>query len=91
MGADNPNALTTRPEWVHIVDAPNTYRGTHHGGLTIGDEIQVGYARLGTWFWGFQQQGVVPDIVIVAKAAGNGHPVGAVITSKRTPAWWAPT
>jgi 4-aminobutyrate aminotransferase-like enzyme len=53
-----------------------------HGGLTIADEIQVGYGRLGSWFWGFQQQGVVPDIVTVAKAMGNGHPLGAVITSR---------
>lgn len=137
--ADNPNALTTRPDWVHTVEAPNSYRGRHrgadtvryaieavqyiddlaasgrppaafiaeayygnaggmalpdgylaqvyaairrHGGLAIADEIQVGYGRLGEWFWGFEQQGVVPDIVTVAKAAGNGHPVGAVITSK---------
>jgi len=53
-----------------------------HGGLAIADEIQVGYGRLGTWFWGFEQQGVIPDIVCVAKAMGNGHPLGAVITSQ---------
>ncbi|WP_042397226.1 aminotransferase [Streptacidiphilus carbonis] len=53
-----------------------------HGGLAIADEIQVGYGRLGTWFWGFEQQQVVPDIVCVAKAMGNGHPLGAVITSQ---------
>jgi 4-aminobutyrate aminotransferase-like enzyme/Ser/Thr protein kinase RdoA (MazF antagonist) len=52
------------------------------GGLCIADEVQVGYGRLGTWFWGFEQQGVVPDIVTVAKAMGNGHPLGAVITSR---------
>jgi len=44
--------------------------------------VQAGYGRLGRWFWGFQQQGVVPDIVAVAKAAGNGHPLGAVITTR---------
>ncbi|WP_226531804.1 aminotransferase [Microbacterium paraoxydans] len=137
--ADNPAALTTRPEWVRTVDAPNSYRGTHrdtdasryaeeavaeierlaaeghapgafiaetffgnaggvplpdgylaavydairsHGGLTVADEVQVGFGRLGEWFWGFEQQGVVPDVVAVAKAVGNGHPLGAVVTTR---------
>ena len=53
-----------------------------HGGLAIADEVQVGYGRLGEWFWGFEQQDVVPDIVAVAKAMGGGHPLGAVITSR---------
>src|SRR2546430_11278767 len=53
-----------------------------HGGLAIADEIQVGYGRLGRWFWGFEQQGVVPDVVTVAKATGNGYPLGAVVTSR---------
>ncbi|MFE6805152.1 aminotransferase [Streptomyces sp. NPDC057681] len=136
---DNPNALATRPSWVHTVDSPNSYRGRHrgadamrygpeaaavidelaaagrpagafigetfygnaggvalpdgylaqvyaavrrHGGLAVADEVQVGYGRLGNWFWGFEQQEVIPDIVCVAKAMGNGHPLGAVITSK---------
>ncbi|MEV2270483.1 aminotransferase class III-fold pyridoxal phosphate-dependent enzyme [Nonomuraea africana] len=136
---DNPNALATRPSWVHTVDSPNSYRGRwrgeqadnyaleavqvidelaasgrpagaflsesyygnaggvalpdgylqqvyaavrRHGGLAIADEIQVGYGRLGTWFWGFEQQQAVPDIVCVAKAMGNGHPLGAVITTR---------
>jgi len=51
------------------------------GGLCIADEVQVGYGRLGAHFWGFEQQGVVPDIVTIAKATGNGHPVAAVITT----------
>ena len=136
--ADNPNALATRPDWVHTVDAPNAFRGVHaddpqqyardavaeierlaaagtppgafvaetlygnaggialpdgyldavysavraHGGVAVADEVQVGYGRLGDWFWGFEQQGVVPDIVAVAKAMGNGHPLGAVITTR---------
>jgi 4-aminobutyrate aminotransferase-like enzyme/Ser/Thr protein kinase RdoA (MazF antagonist) len=137
--ADNPNALSTRPAWVHTVPAPNSYRGTHRGpdaarygaeaagevraltgrglppaaficepyygnaggmalpdgylaavyeavreagGLCIADEVQVGYGRLGEYFWGFEQQGVLPDIVTVAKAMGNGHPLGAVITRR---------
>ncbi|WP_208544571.1 aminotransferase [Rathayibacter sp. VKM Ac-2759] len=137
--ADNPDALATRPPWVHTLDAPNSYRGTHrgadahryateaverihalaadgtppggliaetyygnaggiplpdgylaavypavraHGGLCIADEVQVSYGRLGEWFWGFEQQAVVPDVVAVAKAMGNGHPLGAVITTR---------
>jgi len=51
------------------------------GGLCIADEVQVGYGRLGEHFWGFEQQGVVPDIVTIAKATGNGHPVAAVVTT----------
>ena len=54
-----------------------------HGGLAIADEVQVGYGRLGEWFWGFEQQRVVPDIVAVAKAMGSGHPLGAVITTRQ--------
>jgi 4-aminobutyrate aminotransferase-like enzyme/Ser/Thr protein kinase RdoA (MazF antagonist) len=49
------------------------------GGVCIADEIQVGLARTGETFWAFEHEEVVPDIVTVAKAAGNGHPVGAVI------------
>ena len=137
--ADNPNALETRPSWIHTVPSPNAYRGRHRGpdaanyapeavaiieglaaqghppaaficepfygnaggmalpdgylravyaavraagGLAIADEVQVGYGRTGRWFWSFQQQGVVPDIVTVAKAMGNGQPLGAVITTR---------
>jgi 4-aminobutyrate aminotransferase-like enzyme len=137
--ADNPNALSTRPSWVHTVPSPNAYRGEHRGpeasryapeaveiitnlaargtppaaficepfygnaggmalpdgylkavygavraegGLAIADEVQVGYGRTGRWFWAFEQQDVVPDIVCVAKAMGNGQPLGAVITTK---------
>ncbi|MCB1265757.1 MAG: aminotransferase [Mycobacterium sp.] len=137
--ADNPNALSTRPAWVHTVPSPNPYRGEHRGidasryaaeavavidglaargaapaaficepfygnaggmalpdgyltavyaavraagGLAIADEVQVGYGRTGRWFWAFEQQGVVPDIVCVAKAMGNGQPLGAVITTR---------
>ena len=137
---DNPRALETRPEWVRLIDAPNTFRGTHRGsgsgpayladldaqlarldadgvelagfiaeavygnaggvllpdgylagvyervrargGLCIADEVQVGYGRLGAHFWGFEQQGAVPDVITIAKAMGNGHPLGAVITTR---------
>ncbi|KJK15301.1 aminotransferase [Pseudomonas sp. 2(2015)] len=138
--ADNPQALSTRPDWVHPVIAPNTYRGAYRGaesaadylrdvdakldalaaeqrqlagficepvygnaggislpagylqqayakvraagGVCIADEVQVGYGRLGTWFWGFEEQGVVPDIITMAKGMGNGQPLGAVITRR---------
>jgi 4-aminobutyrate aminotransferase-like enzyme/Ser/Thr protein kinase RdoA (MazF antagonist) len=49
------------------------------GAVCIADEIQVGYGRTGEHFWAFEHEGVVPDIVATAKAAGNGHPIGAVI------------
>lgn len=138
--ADNPQALSTRPDWVHPVVAPNTYRGEFRGadtapfylrsvdahlsalkeqgrqvagficepvygnaggislppgylqqvyarvrdqgGVCIADEVQVGYGRLGQFFWGFEEQGVVPDIITMAKGMGNGHPLGAVITRR---------
>ncbi|MGC1330640.1 aminotransferase [Pseudomonas sp.] len=138
--ADNPQALSTRPDWVHPVTAPNTYRGAFRGahsaagyvqnvdetlahlaaqqrqvagficepvygnaggialpagylqqvyakvraqgGVCIADEVQVGYGRLGEHFWGFEEQGVVPDIITMAKGMGNGHPLGAVITRR---------
>jgi 4-aminobutyrate aminotransferase-like enzyme/Ser/Thr protein kinase RdoA (MazF antagonist) len=49
------------------------------GGVCIADEVQVGYGRLGEFFWGFEQQGAVPDIITIAKGMGNGQPLGAVI------------
>ncbi len=51
------------------------------GGLCIADEVQVGFGRVGTHFWGFETQGVIPDIVTLGKPIGNGHPLAAVITS----------
>lgn len=51
------------------------------GGVCIADEVQVGFGRVGTHFWGFQTQGVVPDIVVMGKPMGNGHPIGAVVTT----------
>lgn len=53
-----------------------------HGGLCIADEVQVGYGRTGTTFWAFEHEGVVPDIVTVAKMVANGLPVGAAITTR---------
>jgi 4-aminobutyrate aminotransferase-like enzyme/Ser/Thr protein kinase RdoA (MazF antagonist) len=138
--ADNPQALSSRPDWVHPVTAPNTYRGEFRGqdsapdyvrsvehnlakiaaskrqlagficepvygnaggislppgylqqvyglvraqgGVCIADEVQVGYGRMGRFFWGFEEQGVVPDIITMAKGMGNGQPLGAVITRR---------
>jgi len=51
------------------------------GGVCIADEIQVGFGRVGTHFWGFETQGVVPDIVTMGKPIGNGHPMAAVVTT----------
>ena len=50
------------------------------GGLFIADEVQSGYGRMGTHFWGHRHHGVVPDFITIGKPAGNGYPVGAVIT-----------
>lgn len=138
---DNPDALGTRPDWVHVADVPNRFRGTYRGedtarrylddlasdldrlaadgrslagficesvlgnaggvllpdgylagayelvrargGLCIADEVQVGFGRMGSTFWGFEQSGVTPDIVTIAKPMGNGFPIGGVITSRR--------
>jgi 4-aminobutyrate aminotransferase-like enzyme/Ser/Thr protein kinase RdoA (MazF antagonist) len=52
------------------------------GGLCIADEVQVGFGRVGSHFWGFETQNVVPDIVTLGKPIGNGHPIGAVITTR---------
>jgi 4-aminobutyrate aminotransferase-like enzyme/Ser/Thr protein kinase RdoA (MazF antagonist) len=51
------------------------------GGVCIADEIQTAYGRIGTDFWGFQSQKVMPDIVTAGKPIGNGHPIGVVITT----------
>ena len=51
------------------------------GALCIADEVQVGFGRLGTHFWGFETQGVVPDIVVLGKPIGNAFPLAAVITT----------
>ncbi|GAA1610237.1 aminotransferase [Leucobacter chromiireducens] len=142
---DNPYALENRPDWVHVADVPNRFRGTYRGdaadlsvgeryaadlgadldalategrgvaaficesvlgnaggvmlpegylqaayervraagGLCIADEVQVGFGRMGSSFWGFEQSGVRPDIIAIAKPMGNGFPIGGVITSKR--------
>ena len=51
------------------------------GGLCIADEVQSGFARTGSHFWGFETQGVIPDIVTMAKGIGNGAALAAVVTT----------
>jgi alanine-glyoxylate transaminase/(R)-3-amino-2-methylpropionate-pyruvate transaminase len=53
------------------------------GGVCIADEVQTGFGRTGTHFWGFETQGVVPDIVTMAKGIGNGAPLAAVVTTPK--------
>lgn len=52
------------------------------GGVCIVDEVQVGFGRLGTQFWGFETQDAIPDIVVLGKPIGNGFPLAAVITTE---------
>ncbi len=52
------------------------------GGICIADEVQVGFGRTGEKFWGFELQGVVPDIVTLGKPIANGHPMGAVVCTQ---------
>jgi 4-aminobutyrate aminotransferase-like enzyme len=60
----------------------SAYRAVREaGGVCIADEVQTGFGRVGTHFWAFDTQGVVPDIVTLGKPIGNGHPLGAVVTT----------
>ncbi len=52
------------------------------GALCVIDEVQTGIGRVGTAWWAFEEQGIVPDIVTLGKPLGNGHPMGAVITTR---------
>jgi 4-aminobutyrate aminotransferase-like enzyme len=51
------------------------------GGLLIADEVQPGFGRTGSHFWGHQRIGITPDVVTMGKPMGNGHPVAGVVTS----------
>jgi len=53
------------------------------GGVCIADEVQTGFGRLGSHFWGFETHGVVPEIVTMAKGIGNGAPLAAVVTTPK--------
>jgi 4-aminobutyrate aminotransferase-like enzyme len=67
--ADPPGFLRDAVEAVHRA-----------GGLLIADEVQPGFARTGSAFWGFQRHGVEPDIITMGKPMGNGFPIAAVVT-----------
>jgi 4-aminobutyrate aminotransferase-like enzyme len=62
--------LTTARAWADVTKA-----------LLVADEVQAGFGRVGTRFWGFASDDVVPDIVTLGKPMGNGHPMGAVVTT----------
>ncbi len=68
--------VTPPPEYFQIVY--DIVR--QHGGLCIADEVQTGFGRTGTKFWGFENWGVTPDMVTMAKGIGNGAPLGAFVT-----------
>jgi alanine-glyoxylate transaminase/(R)-3-amino-2-methylpropionate-pyruvate transaminase len=69
-------AVTPPPEYFQVV-----YEIVRrHGGLCIADEVQTGFGRTGKHFWGFQNWGVTPDLVTMAKGIGNGAPLGACTT-----------
>ena len=59
------------------------------GGLCIADEVQCGFGRVGAHFWAFELQGVTPDIVVMGKPFGNGHPLAAVVTTPELAAHFA--
>jgi alanine-glyoxylate transaminase/(R)-3-amino-2-methylpropionate-pyruvate transaminase len=71
-----------------IIEMPKGYmsgaaeRVRAAGGLYIADEVQSGFGRTGDHMWGFEADGVVPDIIVMAKGIGNGFPLGAVVTRK---------
>ena len=52
------------------------------GGVCIADEVQTGFGRVGSHLWGFEMQNVTPDIVVLGKPIGNGHPLAAVVTRR---------
>jgi 4-aminobutyrate aminotransferase-like enzyme len=52
------------------------------GGICISDEVQTGFGRVGDYFWGYESQGVIPDLVVLGKPMGNGHPMGAVVCTE---------
>ena len=53
------------------------------GGVCIADEVQIGFGRVGSKFWGFETANVQPDIVTMGKSMGNGHPLSVVVAKKQ--------
>ena len=74
---DSNGALTAPPDYFKQV-----YQQIRAaGGLCVADEIQSGLCRLGENMWGFEDSGVIPDIVTMGKPIGDGHPLAAVVTT----------
>ena len=70
-----------------IVPPPGYFKTAYHhvraaSALCIADEVQVGFGRVGTHFWAFEAYNVAPDIVVMGKPIGNGHPMAAVVTTR---------
>ncbi|HZV93777.1 MAG TPA: aspartate aminotransferase family protein [Caldimonas sp.] len=71
-----------------IVEMPQGYlagaaqRAREAGGLFIVDEVQTGFGRTGSHFWGFEAHGVVPDAIVMSKGIGNGFPIAAMVTRR---------
>ena len=70
-----------------IVPPKNYYKNlsdlvNEYGGIFIADEVQTGFGRVGSHFWAFEMHDIKPDIVTMGKPMGNGHPIGAVVTSR---------
>ncbi len=70
-----------------IIPPPNYLAAVYNrirsaGGLCIADEVQTGLGRLGKYYFGFEEQGAVPDIIVLGKPIGNGHPLGVVVTTQ---------
>jgi 4-aminobutyrate aminotransferase-like enzyme len=62
---------------------PDAYRYVREaGGVCIADEVQTGFGRVGSHLWGFEMQNAVPDIVVLGKPIGNGHPLAVVVTRR---------
>lgn len=59
--------------------APAAHAVRDAGGLWIADEVQPGFGRLGSAWWGFERHGVTPDLVVLGKPMGNGIPIGALV------------
>lgn len=77
--------LPADPQYLRDVRALCDERGL----LLMMDEVQTGYGRTGKWF-GFQHAGIVPDVVTMAKAMGNGFPVGAMWARREVAAVFQP-
>ena len=80
-----------------VVPMPPTYLARaaevvrRAGGLVIIDEVQTGFGRMGSHYWGFEAHGVAPDIVVLGKGMGNGLPISGVIVRREIAGSFAET